>query len=118
MRTLTPAATLIALAFGTIAAPSFAQQPASDIRCMLVSNVFANNEKNSQAKQIASAAVLFYSGRVSALPTATTQSALAAEAKQLTAANAAPTMHACAQRMSDGLKALQTLGAKVEQEKR
>ena len=118
MGTLTPAATLIALAFGTTAAPSFAQEAASDVRCMLVSNVFANSDKNSQAKQIASAAVLFYSGRVSALPAATTQAALAAEAKQVTAANAAPTMHECAQRMSEGLKALQTMGEKVEQEKR
>ncbi len=71
MRTMAPAATFIVLAFSTFAAPSFAQTTASDVRCMLVSNLFVNNDKNPQAKQIASTASLFYSGRVSALPNTT-----------------------------------------------
>ena len=117
MRTLTTAASVIAIGFSSIAAPSLAQNAASDVRCMLVSNVFANNDKNPQAKQVASAASLFYSGRVSALPNAAIQSAVATEAKQLTAANAAPTMTACAQRMTGALQQLQKLGGKIQQKK-
>lgn len=116
MRTLAPVATFIALAAG-FAAPSSAQDKASDVRCMLVSNVFANNGKDPQAKQFASAANLFYSGRVSALPSATISTALAAEAKQLTTANAAPIMNACAERMTESLKQLQTLGAELQEKK-
>lgn len=118
MRTMSPATSIIALALCTFAAPALAQSAASDVRCMLVSNVFAKNDKNPQAKQIASAAGLFYSGRVSALPKATIQSALAAEVKELTPANAAPAMTSCAQRMSQALQQLQTLGTELQQKKR
>ena len=117
MRTLITAASFIAM-LGAFAAPALAQNTASDVRCLLVSNVFANSEKNPKAKQVASAASLFYSGRVSALPDATIHSSLEAEAKQLTVANAAPTMTACAQRMTRALQQLQPSEGKVQQEKR
>ena len=117
MRRIAPVATFTALALGAFATPSFAQDTASDVRCMLVSNLFANSDKDPQAKQIASAASLFYGGRVSLLPNTTVQSGLAAELKQITSANAAPTMNACAKRMTEGLKELQTSSGKLKPEK-
>jgi hypothetical protein len=84
---------------------------------MLVSNIFAKNGQNAQAKQIASSAMLFYGGRVAQLPSARIKSALAAETKAITPATAVAMMNSCAQRMNQSLNMLQALAGTGQQKK-
>jgi hypothetical protein len=87
-----------------------AQGSASDVRCLLVSNAFANGANDSKAKEIARSARLFYGGRVSTRDSAGLGRELAAQQKQLTSTNAGPVMNSCAQEMTRRLEALEALG--------
>ena len=94
-----------------------AQGMDANVRCLLASNLFANGSKDAKAKTLANAARLFYAGRISALPAAQIQAALASQQKLLTPANAGPTMTACAQGMDRALKSLQAAGQKLQPQK-
>ena len=99
------------------AAPGSSQTVDQNVRCLLVSNLFDNNAKEGQAKNVAAASKLFYAGRVSTLSAAQIQSAMAAQGKQLTPANAAATMSTCAQGMERALKAIQSAGQRLQKPK-
>ncbi len=95
--------------------PAAAQGANSDIRCLVVSNLFAKAAKEAKAKEVASSAMLFYGGRVSALSNAQIEAGLLAQGKLVTAANAPTTMNECAQAMNRGVQKLQTVGQSVSQ---
>jgi hypothetical protein len=91
-----------------------AQNMGSDVRCLIVSNLFAKNAKEAKARTLASSVRLFYGGRVSALSAAQIQSAVVAQQKQVTSANAGTTMNACAQSMDQALRKIQAAGQKLK----
>lgn len=93
-----------------IAAPASAQTADQDVRCLIVSNIFSNTEKDAAKRQIASAARLFYLGRVDArMAGPALKSSLTAQAKGITAESAGPAMTACARSMQGKMAALQAL---------
>jgi hypothetical protein len=87
-----------------------AQGSASDVRCLLVSNAFANGANDVKAKEIARSARLFYGGRLSTRESAGLRREFAAQQKQLTPANAGPVMNSCAKEMTRRLEALEASG--------
>lgn len=100
------------------AAEASAQGMDMNVRCLLVSNAFANAAKDAKAKEVANAAKLFYGGRVSTLPGAQLQASLLAQQKQISPANVGTTMTACAQNMDRALKTIQAAGQRIQQSRR
>ncbi len=87
-----------------------AAQSASDAQCIVVSNVFASQAKDENAKKIAQASVYFYLGRVgNQTTTAQLKTLLDAQAKTLTQANAGPTMQKCAAAIQAKVTMLQSM---------
>jgi hypothetical protein len=93
-----------------MAAPATAQTAEQDVRCLIVSNIFSQSEKDAAKRQVASAARLFYLGRVDArIAGPTLKNSLVAQAKGITSENAGPAMTACARSMQGKMAALQAL---------
>lgn len=91
-----------------IASPALSQTAEQDVRCLMVSNIFSQTEKEAGKRQVASAARLFYLGRVDArVSGANLKATLAAQAKTITPENAGPAMTACARSMQGKMSALQ-----------
>lgn len=111
-----PLALVLLASLGAAEAP--AQGMDTNVRCLLVSNAFANAAKDAKAKEVANAAKLFYGGRVSTLPGPQLQASLVAQQKQLTPANVGTTMTACAQNMDRALKTIQAAGQRIQQSRR
>ena len=95
-------------------AQALAQDSNSDIRCLLVSNVFSKSAKEAKAKELANSAKLFYAGRVSALSAAQMEAGFVSQEKAVTPQNAAATMNACAQAIDRAFKNIQTVGSKLQ----
>ena len=57
---------LAAIGIGLVAVPATAQAIDPDVKCMLVSNLFSQAEKDPARKQLAAASGIFYFGRVDA----------------------------------------------------
>lgn len=90
-----------------------AAQTAGDVQCILVSNAYAGQAKDADAKQIAEASIFFYLGRISNQMTAAQLKALLdAQSKTLTQANAGPTMNKCAAGVQAKVEMLQSLAPK------
>jgi hypothetical protein len=106
----TAAAALVALA----PAQAVAQNTANDVRCLIVSNVFAKSAKEAKAKELANSAMLFYAGRVSSLSNAQIEAGLSAQQKEVNATNAGPTMKACASAIDGALKNISAVGQKLQ----
>ena len=113
-RAITWSALSIALAAATVPAAAEAQSVADDVRCLMVSNVFAKAATEAKAKQIAQSAKLFYGGRASQLSMGDLKEAMAAQQARIDAANAGETMKACAQAMDKSLKSIQSAGQGVQ----
>ena len=93
-----------------MAAPALAQTAEQDVRCLIVSNIFSQTEKDAGKRQVANAARLFYLGRVDArIAGPALRNTLVAQAKGITAENAGPAMTACARSMQGKMAALQAL---------
>ena len=98
-----------------MAAPAMAQTADQDVRCLIVSNIFSQSEKDAGKRQVASAARLFYLGRVDArVAGPALKTSLMAQAKGITAENAGPAMTACARSMQGKMAALQALGQSTQ----
>lgn len=89
-----------ALALSLLAFPMSASAQAGDpdVRCLIVSNIFAQKEADPQRKQFATLAVSFYLGRIDArLTQAQFRAAVIAMGKQTMGKEVGPIMSACAQ---------------------
>ena len=87
-----------------------AAQTASDAQCIVVSNAFAGQAKDEEARKIAEASVYFYLGRISSqTTTAQLKTLLEAQTKTLTQANAGPTMGKCAAAIQAKVEMLKSL---------
>ena len=101
---------ILACAGLALAAPVAAQTIDQDVKCMMVSNVFATQEKDPQRKQVAQASALYYFGRVDArLPVGQLQAKILALRSSLTKDNIGPTMNGCAKQLTDRQRALQAV---------
>jgi hypothetical protein len=97
------------------AAPAVAQTAEQDVRCLIVSNIFSQSEKDAAKRQVANAARLFYLGRVDArIAGPALKNSLVTQAKGITAENAGPAMTACARSMQGKMAALQALGQSAQ----
>jgi len=102
-------AALAALAF---AAPLAAQSVDEDVRCLLAANVFARAEKDPPRRQLATAASVFYLGRLDArISNEQLKTAVQAQAKTMPAASLGPTMNNCAKRLTDKGLAMRAFAA-------
>lgn len=82
-----------------------AGSPVSDVRCLLVSNIFANSATDARARQAASAASAFYMGRIDGrVSSAALEAALISEQKLITRANSSRDMQACSARLAEAEK--------------
>jgi hypothetical protein len=85
-------------------------QSATDIKCMILSNVFAKNSKDAESQKAAEAALYFYLGRLSDSATAAQlKTQLDAQGKTLTDATAGTMMNACVKTIESKVQMLQSL---------
>lgn len=107
MKALTIALAAALLATGGAASA----QTASDAQCIVLSNAFAGQAKDAQAKEIAEASLYFYLGRIGNQTTAAQLKAvLDAQAKAITQATAGPAMSKCAAAIQAKVDMLKSLG--------
>jgi hypothetical protein len=89
-----------------------AQQSARDVRCLLVSTVFANSADQPDARRVAEQTRTFFLGRLDARMTpGQIAQAFAAEKSRLAPAAVASTMNACARYMMERTAAVQSSGS-------
>lgn len=104
----------LSLAAGLSLLPTVAQAQTADpdVRCMLVSNVFAEKEPDAKKKQVAILSVTYYLGRIDAkLSPAQFRAAVIAVGKEPLGKDIAQTMTACAK----GLQSKQIATAEMIQ---
>lgn len=102
---------IVALGVGLAALPAGAQAIDPDVRCLLVSNLFAQAEKDPAGKQMAAVSGVYYFGRVDArlsLPQVRTQ--MMALSKGVKQAELPVIMNACAKQMQAKQQAFQAMG--------
>lgn len=88
-------------------------QTASDARCILLSNAFAQQAKAGDAQKLAEAAFYFYLGRISPNATAAQMKALFdQQAKTVTDATAGGIMDSCAKEFRAKVELVQSLSSK------
>jgi hypothetical protein len=98
------AASLLATGAGAAA------QSATEARCIVLANVFAQQAKDENAKLLAEASLYFYLGRMTAQPTpAQMKAALDQQAKTLTDANSGQLMGDCVKPVRDKVLLLEAL---------
>jgi hypothetical protein len=92
-----------------------AAQSATDARCILLANAFAQQSKDAQAQKVAEDSLYFYLGRIGGQPTAAQMKAVMdAQAKTLTDANAGTLMGECVKAVQAKVQLLQTLAAQAQ----
>ncbi|QQV76712.1 hypothetical protein H5J25_15010 [Sphingomonas aliaeris] len=102
-------------AIGAIAAPANAQDAGSDIRCILVSNVFARIETDATRKQLAQASAMYFTGRVTArLSAPQIKAQILAQSKSVDKNNGGPIMTACAKRFQQDQRMMQGIGQELQ----
>lgn len=82
----------------TVAAQAQSPSQPSDVKCLLLSNIYAKQAEDDKARATALQASFFYLGRVTG-PAADVKARLTAEAKALSSPNNGDAMAACANAM-------------------
>ena len=101
----------IALASPAMVSPASAQSVPSDVRCLLLSNLFSKKAEAEQARQVAAQSLIFYLGRLDgrvnprALEAAMRSQSAAVDPKAV-----GPEMTACAARLAHAQQTVQALG--------
>jgi hypothetical protein len=99
---LAAAATAAFLAAGPAAAAN-----AEDVRCFMLSNLFAQKAATDQAKKLAQASGFYYLGKLQGMSDAELRRLIAEQQKQITQATASRDMQTCA-------KAVQSSGMRIQ----
>jgi hypothetical protein len=103
---------------GFAAAPAVAQDPGSDVRCLLVSNVFARIEADATRKQLAQASAVYFTGRAAArLSPAQIKAQIVAQSKSVDKTTGGPIMTACAKRFQQDQRMMQAIGQDLQKTK-
>ena len=89
-----------ALAAVTLTAQPASAQAVNDVRCLLVSNLFAKAAKEPKAKALAEASKYYFLGKLQGrISSAQLKTRAVAEAKSITPKGAGPVMNACAKQL-------------------
>ena len=98
---------VITVALTSFASPAQAQT-ASDVRCLLASNLFAKSAKEPKTRLAAEASKFFYIGRIHGrMNVSQLRAQMVAQKKAITTTNAGPIMNSCARQMEAGVKMVQ-----------
>jgi len=93
-----------------------AQSSQNDVRCFLVSNIFAKAAKDPKARKLAEAGAYFYLGRMDGrMSGIQLNRAMREQSKTLGAANASAVMAGCARYMQASAKSFRSLGGQLPQ---
>ena len=105
---------------GALAAPAAAEAPPEDVRCLIVSNVFAKAAKEEAGRRRATMAAFYYLGRVTAQTSASAdiKASIAAQGPSVSMANSGVIMTRCATRMDEAAKTLQSVAQQLSSEQR
>ncbi len=99
----------LAAALLATAGPAAAQST-GDIRCIVVSNAFASQATDANAKKVAESAIYFYLGRIGdAIPPARLKTLLDTETKALSEKTAGAEMDKCVTAIQAKIKMMQDL---------
>lgn len=105
-------------AIGAITAPASAQDVGSDVRCILVSNVFARIETDATRKQLAQASAMYFTGRVTGrLSAPQIKAQILAQSKSVDKNTGGPIMTACAKRFQQDQRMMQGIGMELQKSK-
>lgn len=107
----------IVLAAGlfAIGGAASAQPAASDARCLLLANAFANQSKDANQQKLAEDSIYFYLGRINGQPTtAQMKAALDAQAKTLNDTNAGALMGECVKAVQMKVQLMQDLASQAK----
>jgi hypothetical protein len=104
----------VALLIVGIVSPASAQTVSEDVRCMLLSNIFAKGASDEKVRNGASLNLAFYIGRLDgrADPQGIA-SAMRTQASSIDQKTAGPAMDACASRLARASQSIQALGKTV-----
>lgn len=98
---------IAAASIALVSAPSLAQST-EDVRCLLLSNAFAQGGNTPEAKKAGQSGALFYLGKMDGRwNEAQLRAALTQQQKTLSADKAGPEMQACMRRVEASYKKLQ-----------
>lgn len=99
---------LIAASSSALVSTSSLAQSVDDVRCLLLSNAFAQGANTDEAKKAGQAGALFYLGRIDGRwNDAQLRTAIAQQQKSITPAKAGAEMQACMRRVEASYKKLQ-----------
>lgn len=110
--------TTIAFAFASslLAAAPAAAQSVADVRCLVLSNAFAQGASKAEAKQAAQSSAFYYLGKIDGRwSDAQLSKALLEQARSIKLASAGGEMQECARRMQASAVKLQSLAPKPAQ---
>ena len=113
-----PARTAFAAILVAIAAPPASAQSLNDVRCLLVSNLFAKAGKDQKQKTIAEVSKYYYLGRIQGRVSPDQLKAQAlAQAKTLSPQTAGPAMTACAKALQASARSVEATLASIAKKK-
>jgi alpha-beta hydrolase superfamily lysophospholipase len=109
---------LLAASSGVLVATPALAQASDDVRCLVLSNAFANGASAAEAKRVAQSSATYYLGRIDGRwNDAQLRAALARQQQSIKAATAGKEMQACVQRMQASARKLTTLAPPPTQRK-
>ena len=102
-----------------LAGAAHAEPPVNEnIRCIMLSNLYANGAKDEHLREIASDSRFFYLGRIAdSMTEAQIKAAAIAEGKTISNANAGAEMNRCAEPMIARAKLMSAVSASLAQQK-
>ncbi len=104
----------IALLIAGVVSPACAQTVPEDVRCMLLSNMFAKYASDEKVRNAAARSLVFYIGRLDGRADAQTiASAMRAQASSIDPKTSGPAMDACASRVARAAQSIQALAKTV-----
>jgi hypothetical protein len=95
-----------------MAPPAAAQTIADDVRCLVLSNAFANGAAEEAQKQAAARTLVFYLGRLDAQAPQAVKSAM--QTVKIDEKTASADMNACSARLGNAVQTIQALGKPPE----
>ncbi len=91
--------------------PAAAQSVPQDVRCLMISNLYAQASNDQRARQVALESLLFFTGRLDGRADARTiTNTMRAQAATINPATSAPEMNTCNQRVARSRQAIQVMG--------
>ena len=93
-----------------IASPACAQTVPQDVRCLLLSNIFAKGASDEKVRNAAAQSLAFYVGRLDGKDPQGISTAVRSQASSIDPKTSGPAMNACASRLALASKSIEALG--------